>query len=192
MWFSLFFSSPVECYSMDSWCWLWSRCPLWKTYSETHYRLCEWRMTNEVNLTADGCFFLAVSHPPPAAQRRRRFTRTTWSRCGATKRTRRGHAPPRLKPLLLISTLHPEWTTASWTHMRTHTHGQTTLFITALIYYCKWIKATVLLCVLYNIHFSQGTKKCFSGMCELLRGLKDARVNGEQTNHILVFQHELL
>lgn len=125
MWFSLCFSSPVECYSMDSWCWLWSRCPLWKTYSETHYRLCEWRMTNEVNLTADGCFFLAVSHPPPAAQRRRRFTRTTWSRCGATKRTRRGHAPPRLKPLLLLSTLHPEWTTASWTHMRAHTQTRT-------------------------------------------------------------------
>lgn len=51
---------------MDSWCWLWSRCPLWKIYSETQYRLCEWRMRNEIN--GRWMFFPGGFTSPPTAQ----------------------------------------------------------------------------------------------------------------------------
>lgn len=74
------------------------------------------------------------------------------------KRTRRGHAPLRLKPLLLLSTPHPEWTTASWTH--THSHTRTN----NLIYYgfnlLLWMNQghRLALCsVQYSL--SQGTTK---------------------------------
>lgn len=167
----LCFCSPVECYSMDSWCWLRSRCPLWKIYSETHYRLCEWRTRNEVNLTADGCFFLPVSHPHPQRSGHMKpaaaLHHLTSHPCGGTKRTRytprRGHAPPRLKPLPFFLTLHPEWTTASWSHTHPNTHTRTNI-AQIVIYYgfnlLLWMNQGLRL-ALCSVQYSlsEGTKK---------------------------------
>lgn len=133
LWFC--FCSPVECYSMDSWCWLRSRCPLWKIYSETHYRLCEWSKSNGRRV-----FFPGGFTSPPAAQRTHEaggcpspsdFT-SVWRH--QTHTPRRGHAPPPIKPLPLFPTLHPEWTTASWSHTHPNTLTRTNI-AQIVIYY---------------------------------------------------------
>lgn len=161
---------------MDSWCWLWSRCPLWKTYSETHYRLCEWRTRNEVNLMADGCFFLAISHPHPQRSGHMKpaaaLHHLTSHPCGGTKRTR--YTPrPRARPSSAQAPP-PLPYTASWVddcllkpHPPKHTHTRTSI-VQIVIYYgfnlLLWMNQGLRL-ALCSVQYSlvEGTKK----MCRL-------------------------
>ncbi len=123
-------------------------------------------------------FFPAGFTSPPAAQRTHEaggcpspsdFT-SVWRH-----QTHTLHASPRTRPSS-VQAPPPLPYSASWVddcllkpHPPKHTHGQTSLrslFITALIYYCEWIKASGLLCVLYNIHSARGQKNsCNSRTC---------------------------